>query len=383
MAWNEPGGNKNNKPNDPWGSGGQKPPDLEQIITEFVNKIKNALGMNPNQQGGSALPVVIILMALVGFALWTSAHRIGPSERGVVLTFGKYSKTMQPGLNFTWPAPISKVYKVDTKKVHSVSESGEMLTEDKNLVFLDFTIQYTIREDQVQDYLFSVENPHSTVKHASESAARQVVGINTMSHILNEDRKIASNNILDILQDILDEYKTGIQISSFNIKEIHPPSQVKGAFDDVIKAREDAKTFVNEANEYARKEVPLAEGNALKIIQEAEAYKESIIAKSEGEAEKFNLVREQFELAPEVTKERMYLETMEKVFGNTSKVLIDSESNNSMMYLPLDQMLKRKDSNTSLNLPNMRGSVTQLPNQSATRTKYESQSNTRRTGRGR
>ena len=218
-----------------------------------------------------------------------------------------------------------------------------MLTEDKNLVYLEFTIQYRIKEAKVKDYLFMLVDPHATVKHAAESAVRQVVGTNTMDHLLNESRELAITDIVKVLQTMLDSYNSGIQVTNFNFKEVHPPIKVKEAFDDVVKAREDAKTFINEANEYARQEVPLAEGDALKIIQEAEAYKQSIIAKSEGEAQQFNLVREQYELAPDVTKERLYLETMEDVFANTSKVLIDSESSNNMMYLPLDQMLKNSN----------------------------------------
>jgi membrane protease subunit HflK len=388
MACNEPGGNKNDnddkdKNKNPWRSGGNKPPDLEQILTEFINKIKSALGMgpsSPNSSGSLALPIMLILIAIATFAIWTSAHKIGPSERGVVLTFGKYDKTMQPGLNFTWPAPISEVFKVDTQKLHSVGEEGEMLTEDKNLVFLEFAIQYRIREDQVQDYLFLLENPDATVKHAAESAVRQIVGTNTMSHLLNENREMSINRIVEELQKMLDDYYSGIQVTNFNFKEVHPPAQVKAAFDDVVKAREDAKTYINEANEYSRQEVPLAEGNALKIVQDAEAYMEATITQAEGKAQQFDLVREQYELAPEVTKERLYLETMEIVFGNTSKVIIDSKSSNNMMYLPLDQMLKnnRTSNNDSIYL----GKTTVTAPNESNSSSYERSNSTKRTGRG-
>ncbi|MBL4773996.1 MAG: protease modulator HflK, partial [Alcanivoracaceae bacterium] len=200
MAWNEPGGNKNNgdnkkdnddkKPNNPWGSGGNQPPDLEKIITDFFGKIKKIFGMSDKGRGGMVFPVVLVLLAITAYGVWTSAHKIGPSERGVVLVFGKYSKTMTPGLNFTWPKPISEVLKVDVNQLYSVGEKGEMLTEDKNLVFLEFDIQYRIRESKITDYLFMLENPQSTVKHAAESAVRQVVGTNTMSHLLNENREV-------------------------------------------------------------------------------------------------------------------------------------------------------------------------------------------------
>ncbi|MCF6287989.1 MAG: FtsH protease activity modulator HflK [Proteobacteria bacterium] len=358
MAWNKPGDNNNddnnndenqsNKPNNPWGSGGNQPPDLEKVVGDFFNKFKSALGGSDNGSGsksgqpesGSALPIIFLLLAVTAYVIWSSAHQIEEAERGVVLTFGKYDKTMESGLNFTWPSPIAKVYKVDVRQLYSVGESGEMLTEDKNLVFLDFDIQYRIREDKVQDYLFVLESPDSAVKHSAESAVRQVVGTNTMRHLLNENRQIAINNIVEELQAMLDQYSSGIQVTNFNFREVHPPAQVKGAFDDVVKAREDAKTYVNEAKKYAREKVPLAEGSALQIIQQAQAYKQATITKAEGEAQQFDLVRAQYELAPEVTKERLYLETMEQVMRNTSKVIIDSKNSNNMMYLPLDQMMK-------------------------------------------
>ena len=393
MAWNEPGGNKGNnengsgnkKPNDPWGSGGNKPPDLEQIISEFFNKIKKALGMDGGKNNGSsAFPIVLVIMALVGYLLYTSAHKIGPSERGVVLVFGKQSSTvMQPGLNFTWPKPISEVYKIDVNQIYSIGESGEMLTEDKNLVFLDFDIQYRIKESKITDFLFELESPQSTVQHSAESAVRQVVGTNTMSHLLNENREIAINQIVEELQNMLDQYTSGIQVTNFNFKEVHPPYQVKAAFDDVVKAREDAKTFINVANEYAREKVPLAEGDALKIIQEAEAYKEAIIAQSSGEAQQFNLMREQYELAPEVTKERLYLETMEQVFGNTSKVIIDSESSNNMMYLPLDQMLKNSNKTSSRPINLGTSTVTTSTSPKYTTKDNNNRNSSNRVGRGR
>ena len=355
MAWNKPGGNDNNngddkKPNDPWGSGGNKPPDLEKLITDFFANIKKSLGMgetsnapgNKHPDTNVIFPIILLILAMAFYAIWTSAHKIEQAERGVVLTFGKYSKTMEPGLRFTWPKPISEVHKVNVENLFSVQESGEMLTEDKNLVFLEFSIQYRIKKDDVKNYLFMLEDPHATVKHAAESAVRQVVGTNTMDHLLNESREIASKDIVQVLQRMMDSYKSGIKITNFNFKEVHPPALVKDAFDDVVKAREDAKTYINEANKYARQRVPLAEGNVLKIVQDAEAYKIATIAKAEGEAQQFNLVRQQYELAPEVTKERLYLETMEHVLANTSKVIIDSENSNNMMYLPLDQMMKKK-----------------------------------------
>ncbi len=393
MAWNKPGGNdnesnnndsdENKKPNNPWGSGGNQPPDLEKLITDFFKNIKKSLGMGGNApaqkqpESNVLLPVLLLALAVVVYALFTSAHKIEQAERGVVLTFGKYTSTMEPGLRFTWPKPISEVYKVNVENLFSTDESGEMLTEDKNLVYLEFSIQYRIKREEVKNYLFMLEDPHATVMHAAESAVRQVVGTNTMDHLLNESREIASRDIVDVLQKMMDSYKSGIQITNFNFKEVHPPSKVKDAFDDVVKAREDAKTYINEANKYKRQRVPLAEGNVLKIRQDAEAYKEATIAKAEGEVQKFNLIRQQYELAPDVTKERLYLETMEKVLANTSKVLIDSENSNNMMYLPLDQMMKKKQE------PVYMGTTTiTAPPQNTTSYQRNDRTSTPRVGRG-
>ncbi len=368
MAWNKPGGNNNNddnkgdkgdngdkKPNNPFGSGGNQPPDFEKVLSDFFKSVKSALGMSDKPPtGGNSnaliIPIVVIALALAAYAIMTSAHKIGPSERGVVLTFGKYSKTMQPGLNFTWPKPISQVYKIDVKKLFSIGDEGEMLTEDKNLVFLKFDIQYRIRQEKVLDYLFMLENPRQTVKHSAESAVRQVVGTNTMSHLLNENREDSIKAIVAILQEMLDNYSSGIQVTNFNFKEVHPPQDVKKAFNDVVKAREDAKTYMNEAKQYAKEKIPLNEGKALKIIQQAQAYKEATIAKAEGEAQEFNMVRQQYELAPAVTKERLYLETMEKVLANTSKVMLGSQKSNNVTYLPLDQFMRNKTNNPPINL---------------------------------
>ena len=395
MAWNKPGGNdnesnnndsdKNKKPNNPWGSGGNQPPDLEKLVTDFFNKVKKSLGIagstssEKQPESNVLFPAILLVLAMLVYALFTSAHKIDQAERGVVLTFGKYTSTMEPGLRFTWPKPISEVYKVNVENLFSTDESGEMLTEDKNLVFLEFSIQYRIKREEVKNYLFMLEDPHATVKHAAESAVRQVVGTNTMDHLLNESREIASRDIVDVLQKMMDSYKSGIQITNFNFKEVHPPAMVKNAFDDVVKAREDAKTYINEANKYRRQRVPLAEGNVLKIRQDAEAYKEATVAKAEGEAQKFSLIRQQYELAPEVTKERLYLETMEKVLANTSKVLIDSENSNNMMYLPLDQMMKKKTEPESIYM----GTTTvTAPPQNTTSYQRNDRTSTPRVGRG-
>lgn len=382
MPWNEPGnkpsgGNNNNRP-----SGGDKPPEFDKILSDFFNSIKLMFGGGGSSNNSAQAPILFLLVAVLGMALWSSANRIDESERGVVLIFGKYSHTMQPGLRFTLPKPFAEVYKVNVTKVRQVNNSGQMLTEDKNLIEIDYSIQYRIDETLVNKYLFNISNPENTISQAAESAMRQVAGTSTLDHIVNESRTDVNFKVQTELQTMLDDYGVGIEVRQVNITEVHPPKDVKDAFDDVVKAREDQKTFINEANQYAKSVIPEAEGMVLKIIQEAEAYKESIIADAKGQAERFNLLREQYELAPEVTRQRMYLEAMELVLGDTAKVVVDSDQGNSLMYLPIDQMLK--NNNQGINRAIDLGStVVTAPRESTTNSSNNTRNNTNRRGRGR
>ena len=385
MPWNEPGNQQpggkrpNNGPNRP---GGNKPPEFDQILSDLFNSIKRALGMggsgnNKNSSG----PVLALIIGLLALALYSSAYQIQQAERGVVLVFGKYSHTMQPGLRFTLPRPFAEVYRVNVETIRQEDNSGQMLTEDKNLIEIDYSIQYRIDEELVRDYLFSVASPQNTVRQVAESVMRQVAGTRTLDFIINENRTAVNQQARDEIQSMLNDYKTGIELTQVNITEVHPPINVKEAFDDVVKAREDQKTFINQANEYANDRIPEAEGMVLKIIQEAEAYKEAIIAEAAGKADRFNLLREQYELAPEVTRQRLFLETMESVLGDTSKVIMDQESGNSMMYLPLDQLMKNQPRITD-NIPLDLGTTVVTPNMSQMPANRNNQTN-RNTNRGR
>lgn len=387
MPWNEPGnqnsGDKkpnNNKPN------GGKPPEFEQIISDFFKSIKNALGLGKSNGGGNSNqgPIVVVLLGLLGLAAYSSAYQIEQAERGVVLIFGKYSHTMQPGLRFTLPKPFAEVLKVNVDTIRQEDNSGLMLTEDKNLIEIDYSLQYRIDEQRVNDYLFSVTNPENTVKQVSESVMRQVAGTRTLDFIINENRTAVNQEAREEVQSMLNQYKTGVQITQLNITEVHPPSNVKEAFDDVVKAREDQKTYINQANEYANGRIPEAEGRVLKIVQEAEAYKESIIAEADGKAQQFDLLRTQYELAPEVTRQRLFLETMETVMADTSKVLMDQESGNSMMYLPLDQLMKKQNSSADMEPLNLGTTVVTPQNNTMNNNQTNNSSNrTTRRGRGR
>ncbi|VAW46950.1 HflK protein [hydrothermal vent metagenome] len=366
MPWNEPGNQNSGDDNKPNGNkpssnkpGGNKPPEFDQILSDLINSIKRTLGFGSSSGGSGGgskngqAPVLILIIGLLGLAVYSSAYQIDQAERGVVLVFGDYSHTMQPGLQFTLPRPFAEVLKVNVDTIRQEDNSGQMLTEDKNLIEIDYSLQYRIDEERVNDYLFSVTNPENTVKQVSESVMRQVAGTRTLDFIINENRTAVNLEAREEVQSMLNQYKTGIQITQLNITEVHPPSNVKEAFDDVVKAREDQKTYINQAKEYENGRIPEAEGKVLKIIQEAEGYKASIIAEAAGKADRFDLLRTQYELAPEVTRQRLFLETMEGVLADTSKVIMDQEAGNSMMYLPLDQLMKnqpRQNNSDSIDL---------------------------------
>ncbi len=341
------------------------------------------MGNKSGGGSGNQAPILILLIGLLGFGVYSATYQVEEAERGVVLVFGKYSHTMEPGLRFTLPKPFAEVYRVNVESIRQEDNSGQMLTEDKNLIEIDYSIQYRIDKERVMDYLFSVASPQNTVRQVAESVMRQIAGTRTLDFIINENRTAVNQQAREEIQSMLNDYKTGIQLTQVNITEVHPPINVKEAFDDVVKAREDQKTFINQANEYANGRIPEAEGKVLKIVQEAEAYKESIIAEARGKANRFDLLRTQYELAPEVTRQRLFLETMESVMGDTSKVVMDQEAgNNSMMYLPLDQLMKNQPRNNQPSTIDL-GTTVVTPDRMPSNNNESSSSRTTRRGRGR
>lgn len=339
MAWNEPG---NGKKKDPWSSGGDQPPDLDEVFRNLQNRLRGIFGggrgtpTGGTGSGGFGVGWLIVGLLLVWIAV-SSVHIIDEPERGVVLRFGQHVRVLQPGLNFTWPPPIERVQTVDVDQVRSVTKEGAMLTRDENIVEVDLAVQYRVKN--AEDFLFQVENPEETLGQASESAMRQVIGDNEMDFVLLEGRAEIALQMRQILQDILDRYQTGLELTAVNLQEVRPPQAVKEAFDDAISAREDKERLQNEAEAYANGIVPEARGRAARIVQEAEAYKASITAVAEGEAQRFILQLTEYLRAPEVTRQRLFLETMERVMGESAKVLIDAKGNN-VMYLPLEELMK-------------------------------------------
>ena len=345
MAWNEPGGDKNKGSKDPW-----ERPDGSQgaDVDAFLARLKSGLGRvfggddeggngggGGTGSGGPSLGL-IILAVLAIWLVFDSWALIDERQRGVVLRFGKYERLMTPGPNFKLPRPFESVIKVDATQVRNVSDRVRMLTRDENIVLVDFNVQYTVADPSL--YLFGTRDPDDTLKQAAESAVREVMGTNVMDTILSGQRAELAAHASERLQAALDQYRTGLTVTEFNLQNARPPQEVKDAFDDAIIAREDKQRFENDALGYASKQVPEARGDAARIKAEAEAYRASVIAHAEGDAARFTLLVDEYRKAPAVTRKRLYLETMQEVLAANPKVIAANQRGNNVMYLPLDRL---------------------------------------------
>jgi modulator of FtsH protease HflK len=341
MAWNEPGGG-GNKPKDPWGGGDQGPPDLDEALKKLQEKLGGMFGGGKGGGGGGvsapglsgAMFGVVAAGALVVWALM-GFYQVDQQERAVVLRFGEYHDTVQPGLEWN-PPMIDEIIKVNTTKVRSASFREIMLTQDENIVEVNLSVQYVI--DDPEKFVLRVRDPERSLQHATQSALRHVVGGTAMDLVLTEGRAQIGIEVQQRLQNYLDSYETGIRVSKVNVDDSQPPSQVQAAFDDVIKAREDEERVKNEAQAYANGIIPEARGQAQRQFEEAGAYKEQVVANADGEAYRFNKLLEEYRKAPEVTRERLYLDAIQSVYSNSNKVMVDVEGGNNVMYLPLDKM---------------------------------------------
>jgi len=344
MAWNEPGGSGK----DPWGSqgGDQGPPDLDELARKFQQKLGGLFGGKGGGSGGSGSPgggasrigIGLVLGALVAVWVFSGIYIVAPAERAVVLQFGRYVKTTGPGPHWV-PRFIQTVEKVNVEQIRNIQRQSSMLTQDENIISIALAVQYRVKD--AKDYLFQVRDPDLTLREATESAVREVIGKSKLDFALTEGRSeiVARTEVL--LQEILDNYVTGLQVTSVNLQDAQPPEQVQGAFDDAIKAREDEQRLKNEAEAYSNEVIPVARGKAARQLEEANAYKEQVIAQAEGEASRFEQLLAEYQKAPNVTRQRLYLETMESVLANSSKVMVDVEGGNNLMYLPLDQLMQR------------------------------------------
>ena len=343
MAWNESNGGNN--PRDPWGGGNQGPPDLDEALKKLQRQLGSFFGGGSSGGGNKAskslifvgLFAVIFVWALSGF------YQVDEQERAVVLRFGKYFDTVQPGLQWN-PPLVDEVIVVNTTKVRAASFREIMLTQDENIVEVKLSVQYVI--DDPTKFVLEVRDPERSLQHAAQSALRHVVGDMPMDMVLTEGRAGIAIDVQERLQDYIRLYGTGIRISKVNVDESNPPSQVQAAFDDVIKAREDEERVKNEAEAYANGIVPEARGKAQRQLEEADAYRQQVIANAEGEADRFNKLLQEFKKAPAVTRERLYIDAIEDVLSNTSKVMVDVEGGNNMIYLPLDKIAPAKLQNS-------------------------------------
>ena len=350
MAWNEPGGGK-----DPWGSNdNQGPPDLDEIWKKFRDRFgggrRGGGKTNGSDGGNGAGGLSLGLIAIVALVVWavSGVYILEPAERGVELQFGAYVRTTGPGPHWI-PRLIRTVEKVDVDKVHSVDNKSAMLTQDENIVDIDLEVQYRIRDPE--DYLFNVRQPDETLLQATRSALREVAGKSKMEFLLTEGREDLVISTQELLQTMLDEYVSGLLVTSINLQDAQPPENVQAAFDDVIKAREDKERAEELAEAYANDIVPRARGQAAREIAEANAYRERVVARAQGEAQRFEQLLVEYKKAPRVTRERLYLDTMQRVLSSSSKVLIDAGSSSPLLYLPLDELMKRSGSSTAATDP--------------------------------
>ncbi|WP_342630849.1 FtsH protease activity modulator HflK [Marinobacter alkaliphilus] len=353
MAWNEPGGNRND--NDPWGTGGgrrgndQGPPDLDEALKKGLEKLNRMLGGkggNSGNSGGSSsggsaggFGAVIALAAILalGYVVFQSFYTVDEQERAVVLRFGEYSTTENPGLRFKVPL-IDRIYKVGVTNVRTAQSSGQMLTMDENLVTVDLQVQY--RVGNARDYVLNVRDSNEALSFATDSALRHEVGSSTLDEVLTEGRAELAIRVEQRLQSFLREYGAGLEVVRVNVESTQPPSAVQDAFREVQRAREDEQRLKEEAETYRNRIVPEARGQAQRLIEEANAYLEEVVERARGESSRFTQLLEVYEIAPAVTRERMYIQAVEQVLANSSKIFIDTESSGNMMYLPLDRLMQ-------------------------------------------
>nr|WP_299242391.1 FtsH protease activity modulator HflK [uncultured Halomonas sp.] len=367
MAWNEPGGGGNQ--HDPWSGGGRRgsgnggggngggnnqgPPDLDEALKKFQDKINKMLGGGRGKRGGGgggnggtgggrrnvfALPGLLLIVAL---AIWaaTGFYLVDQSERGVVLRFGKFQEIVNPGLHWN-PPLIDDVRMVNVTRVRSITQTKSMLTQDENIVEVEMSAQYRVADPA--DFVLNVRNPDITIENALDSALRHVVGGTEMDQILTSGRELLADTVSTRLQTYLNNYNIGVTIQTINVESTSAPDAVQEAFDDVIKAREDRQRSINQAIGYANAIIPVAQGQAQRMIEQAQGYRESVVADAQGNSNRFNSLLSEYRNAPQIMRDRMYIETMSEVLSSTSKVLVDISESSPLMVLPLDQLQKNQ-----------------------------------------
>ena len=363
MAWNEPGGGSR----DPWGGGPRGggdggPPDLDEVLRKLRDQLRGLFGgkvpSGPSRGPGSA---GVGLLVGAAFVIWglSGIYIVDQGWRGVELTFGKHAGTTEPGPHWHWPWPIGEVERVNVEqrriaevgydsmqnRARPVPDEALMITRDENIVDVRIAAQYQVEDPFL--FLFNFRLPEQTLKQVTESAVREVIGKRELEFVLTEGRTEVARRTEDLLQEVMNDYRTGLDVVQVAVQDIQPPEPVQPAFEDAIRAREDEQRTINRAQAYANELIPRAQGQAARVLEEADGYREQVIAQAEGDAARFEALIPQYRGNPEVMRQRMYLETMEEVLGRVSKVMLDSEGSDSLMYLPLDRLMERRDGTTA------------------------------------
>ena len=334
------------------------PPDLDEILRKLQQKIAGALGFKPRPASpsggngmGAAMGGGLVFVVLLAIAVWLASgfYIVEEGRRGVVLRLGKFTEITDAGPRWHIPYPFESVEIVNVSGVRTVEvgyrgnpknkqpQESLMLTDDENIVDVQFAIQYTLKSPK--DFLFNNRDPEDNVRQSAETAIRETVGKSKMDFVLNQGRSEIAARVKKLMQDILDRYKTGIFVTTVNLQNVQAPEQVQASFDDAVRAGQDRERFKNEGQAYANDVVPKARGVAARLIEEANGYRQSVIASAQGDASRFNQVFAEYQKAPQVTRERIYLDTMQQVLQSTSKVLIDQKAGNNLLYLPLSQLM--------------------------------------------
>ena len=333
MAWNEPGNGK-----DPWKREDEQPNDLDQIVENWQRRISSMFGGGGGgKSAGGGGGYFLIVLALIAWAL-TGFYRVDEAERGVVQRFGEYTKTTLPGLRWHMPFPIETVDIVNTVVVTDYAYQTEMLTADEQYVFINMVVQYR-RSDPVA-YSFEVVDPESTLHDVTESALREVVGTSELETLVGGRRDEIASRTLEALQETLDGYNAGFTITSISLEDVKYPQDVQAAVDEAQRARNDSERYILEADAYARDIIPRARGEAARVREEAQAYRDRVVGYSEGEAARFEALLAEYAKAPQVTRDRLYIDAIEDVYRNSNKIILDSEGSGNLLYLPIDKLME-------------------------------------------
>ncbi|MES2534995.1 MAG: FtsH protease activity modulator HflK [Pseudomonadota bacterium] len=378
--WGRGSGNNDRPPNQDGKKPNDGPPDLDQLWRDFNQRLNQMLGRlsgkkNSGDSGGGFEPgargagIGAGVIAVIVLFLWlvSGFFIVQEGQTGVVMTFGKYSHTTGAGFNWRWPTPIQSHEIVNVSQVRTVEvgyrssvknkqpKEALMLTDDENIIDIQFAVQYRLKNPA--DWIFNNRDQEEMVKQVAETAIREIVGKSKMDFVLYEGREKVAFDVSQLMQQIVDRYKSGVQITNVTMQGVQPPEQVQASFDDAVKAGQDRERLKNEGQAYANDVVPKARGAASRLMQESEGYRARVVANAEGEASRFKQVLSEYQKAPAVTRDRLYLDTMQQIFSNTTKVMVDAKNNNSLMYLPLDKLIAQSASDAAATGTNRAGAA--------------------------